>query len=44
MKELILKCSNAWPDERPSFSEIYDELSNEFSYFGGDFDVDEVKN
>lgn len=44
MKELIIKCLDSWPDDRPTFDEIYNELSTDFSYFCGDFDRQEIEN
>ena len=32
MKELISRCRDKKPEKRPSFDEIFDTLSNDFSY------------
>lgn len=44
MKELISKCWSQNPLDRPSFDEIFDLLSNDFSYFQEDIDEQEVNN
>lgn len=43
MKELLSKCWNEDVNERPSFNEIFQMLSNDFSYLGEDVDSDEVR-
>lgn len=40
MKNLIMKCLSVNPCDRPSFDEIYDLLSNDFSYLNEDVDKD----
>ena len=42
MKELITQCWNHDYKERPSFQEIFDKLSTDFTYFDEDVDEDEV--
>ena len=44
MKDLISRCWNEDPDERPSFDEIYDLLANDYnSFFHYDLDEDEIQ-
>lgn len=42
MQSLILRCLSKNIEERPSFDEIFNELSNDFSYFIEDVDQDEI--
>ena len=42
MKDLISRCWSHDPGDRPTFDEIFDLLSNDFSYFQEDVDADEV--
>lgn len=44
MKTLIQKCWSQKPIERPSFKEIFELLSKDFSYFDEDVDEDEIRN
>lgn len=44
MQDLITKCWSFKPSERPSFDEIYDELSKDFTLIGEIVDEDEIKN
>ena len=41
-KKLILKCLDDNPDERPSFDEIYELLTNDFTYLDEDVDETEI--
>ncbi|KAK8845896.1 hypothetical protein M9Y10_020824 [Tritrichomonas musculus] len=43
MRELIEKCWSENPCDRPSFDEIYDSLSSDFSYSEETVDEDEVR-
>lgn len=42
MKSLITRCLSKSPRKRPSFKEIFTELSNDFSYFDEDVDEDQI--
>lgn len=42
MKDLIEKCWSKKVEERPTFEEIFDLLSDDFSYFDEEIDKDEV--
>lgn len=42
MKKLILRCLSQDPKDRPSFEEIFNKLSTDFSYFKEDVDKDQV--
>lgn len=42
MKQLIEKCWSQDPKDRPSFEEIFKQLSSDFSYFDEDIDEDEI--
>ena len=42
MKDLITSCWSANIEERPSFEEIFEKLSNDFTYFSEDVDSDEI--
>ena len=42
MKELISRCWSQESKDRPSFKEIFEELSNDFSYSIEDVDEDEI--
>lgn len=44
MKDLILKCLSNNPKARPSFEDIFSELSDNFDNFSEDVDEDEVRN
>lgn len=44
MQKLLIKCWSANVDERPSFSDIFNQLSTEFSYFKDDVDSNKIKN
>ncbi|KAK8886595.1 hypothetical protein M9Y10_042059 [Tritrichomonas musculus] len=43
MKELITQCWSGDIKERPSFDEIFEKLSSDFSYFDEDVDAEEIK-
>lgn len=43
MKELLTRCWSQDPEERPSFDEIFNLLSSDFSYFDEYVDADEIK-
>ena len=42
MKDLIEKCWSQDPKERPSFDEIFEKLSTDFSYSEETVDEDEI--
>lgn len=42
MKELIIKCLSKEPKQRPSFEEIVQLLSNDFTYLNGQIDNNEI--
>lgn len=44
MKDLISRCWSQKVEDRPSFHEIFEKLSTDFTYFDEVFDEDEVKN
>ena len=44
MRNLLTRCWSKFVNERPSFDEIFKELSTNFSYFDEDIDEEEVKN
>ena len=44
MRELISRCWNDDPGERPEFGEIYEKLANDYkSYFQFNVDEDEIQ-
>lgn len=43
MKDLICQCWSHNPLDRPTFAEIFNVLSTDFSYFDGEIDQNEVK-
>ncbi|KAK8845711.1 phosphopyruvate hydratase [Tritrichomonas musculus] len=43
MRDLISKCWSQKVEERPSFEEIYEKLTTDFSYFEDSFDREEVQ-
>ncbi|KAK8898411.1 hypothetical protein M9Y10_000698 [Tritrichomonas musculus] len=43
MQELICRCWSKNVSERPSFEEIFNELSKDFSYLGEDVEEDEIE-
>lgn len=44
MQNLISKCWSDSPEERPTFSEIFDELSSDFNFFSENLDEVEIQN
>lgn len=42
MKKLISRCWDKFPEKRPSFEEIFNTLSSDFSYFDEDINEDEI--
>lgn len=44
MKKLITHCWNTSPSDRPTFKEIFEELSGDFSYIKEAVDIKEIQN
>ena len=44
MKKLILNCLSGNPDDRPSFDQIFELISNDFSYFNEKVDEEKINN
>lgn len=42
MKNLISRCWDKYPERKPSFEEIFNTLSRDFSYFDEDIDENEI--
>ena len=43
MRKLLTRCWSDDPSERPTFSEIFDELSSDMSYFNETVDEEEIQ-